>query len=363
MNTPEAAFRSIQRARSGETNGADACSSTEIDAGSWARKLHYYRNPYALRAAYELGITSIPFALAWFSLLLAFQNGRLWLYVLLLLPAGGFLVRLFMIQHDCGHRSFFPAKRANDWVGRAIGVVTLTPYYHWRRTHAVHHASSGNLDRRGIGDVLTLTVAEYLARSCWGRLRYRLYRHPAVMFGVGPFYLFVLQNRLPFGFMQKGWKPWFSTMATNAVIAATVALMVWAVGLRAFLWIHVPIVLLGAGAGVWLFYVQHQFEHTHWAKSETWNAHDAALYGSSHYDLPIILKWFTANIGVHHVHHLSSRIPYYRLPEVLRDCPAFRHVGRLSVLQSLKGLRLVLWDPRRGRLISFKEMRVQNSGL
>ena len=183
------------------------------------------------------------------------------------------------------------------------------------------------------------------------------------MFGVGPFYLFVLQNRLPFGFMRKGWRPWFSTMATNTAIAAAVALMIWAVGLRAFLWIHVPIVLLGAGAGVWLFYVQHQFEHTHWTKNESWNAHDAALYGSSHYDLPVILKWFTANIGVHHVHHLSSRIPYYRLPEVLRDYPAFQNVGRLSVLQSLKGLRLVLWDAGRGRLISFKEMRVHNTVL
>jgi len=276
---------------------------------------------------------------------------------LLLLPAAGFLVRLFMIQHDCGHGSFFPSRRANDWVGRVIGVATLTPYDHWRASHAFHHASSGNLDRRGIGDVHTLTVAEYLARSRWGRLRYRLYRHPAVMFGVGPLYLFLLQNRLPFGFMRKGWKPWFSTMTTNAAIAAAVALMIFAVGFWAFLWIQVPIVLLAAAAGVWLFYVQHQFEHTHWAEDASWNAHDAALYGSSHYDLPRVLRWFTANIGVHHVHHLSSRIPYYRLQEVLRDHGELRSVGRLTLLQSLQGLRLVLWDTHRRRLISFKELR------
>ena len=334
-----------------------AVQDAPLDAGSWARRLRRYRHADATRGVFELAITSVPFVLAWLLLLWAFQNGQHWLHALLLVPAAGFLVRLFMIQHDCGHGSFFPSRRANDWVGRVIGVATLTPYEHWRASHAFHHASSGNLDRRGIGDVYTLTVDEYLARSRWGRLRYRLYRHPAVMFGVGPLYLFLLQNRLPFGFMRKGWKPWLSPMATNAAIAATVALLIFAVGFPAFLWIHVPIVLLAAAAGVWLFYVQHQFEHTHWAEGESWNARDAALHGSSHYDLPCVLRWFTANIGVHHVHHLSSRIPYYRLPDVLRDHAELRSLGRLTLPQSVKGLRLVLWDVQDRRLISFKHLR------
>jgi omega-6 fatty acid desaturase (delta-12 desaturase) len=288
---------------------------------------------------------------------LALYFDHVWIYLILLLPASGLLVRLFMIQHDCGHGSFLPTRNGNDWVGRIIGVLTLTPYDYWRRSHAVHHATSGNLDHRGIGDVDTLTVAEYLARSPWGRLRYRLYRHPAVMFGLGPVYLFVLQSRLPLGFMRKGWRPWVSTMATNLAIAAATGAMMWVVGLWPFLLIHVPIVLLGASAGVWLFYVQHQFEQTHWEKGESWNVHDAALQGSSHYDLPAVLRWFTANIGVHHVHHLSSRIPYYRLPEVLRDYPELRNVGRLTLLQSLRCVSLVLWDEKARRLISFKELR------
>src|SRR5262245_38060174 len=198
-----------------------------------------------------------------------------WLSLLLAVPAAGFLVRLFMIQHDCGHGAFFRHRVANDWIGRVIGVLTLTPYDFWRRTHAIHHATSGNLERRGIGDVETLTVNEYLARSKWGRLRYRLYRHPIVMFGLGPAYLFILQYRLPLGLVRAGWKPWLSTMGTNLAIAILVATVIWLMGVRAFLLVELPITLLGASIGVWLFYVQHQFEDTLWAHDETWNQHEA----------------------------------------------------------------------------------------
>jgi omega-6 fatty acid desaturase (delta-12 desaturase) len=221
----------------------------------------------------------------------------------------------------------------------------------------VHHASSGNLDRRGIGDVMTLTVAEYRALSRWGRIKYRLYRHPAVMFGIGPIYLFVLQHRVPVGFMRKGWQPWVSTIGTNATIAGAAIAMIGAVGATAFFLVHVPLVLLGSGIGVWLFYVQHQFEDTHWAQGEHWSAQEAALYGSSHYDLPKVLRWMTANIGLHHIHHLSSRIPYYRLPEVLRDHAELRDLGRITFAQSIGGLRLVLWDEQVRRLVSFKQLR------
>src|SRR4029434_1465291 len=210
--------------------------------------------------------------------------------------------------------------------------------------HAIHHATSGNLDRRGIGDVDTLTVREYRALSWFGRLRYRLYRHPLIMFAVGPAYLFLLQHRVPVGLMRTGWQPWASTMATNLAIAIIVAVLTWFIGIKAFLLVHLPITLLAGTAGVWLFYVQHQFEHTTWERNESWNLRQAALYGSSHYELPALLRRVTANIGIHHVHHLSSRIPYYRLPRVLRDYPELRDVCRITLLQSFRCVQLVLWD-------------------
>jgi acyl-lipid omega-6 desaturase (Delta-12 desaturase) len=332
-------------------------TSSESDARSWTRKLSAYHRPSLRRGVYELAITAIPFALTWILMLIALRFEQIWLYLLLILPASGLLIRLFMIQHDCGHGSFFRNGRGNDWTGRLIAIVTLTPYDYWRRCHAIHHATSGNLDRRGVGDIETLTVREYAACSPWGRLRYRLYRNPIVMFGIGPAFYFIFKNRLPFGFMRKGRTPWISTMATNLAIAVVIAFMMWLVGIGLFLIIQLPIVLLGTAGGVWLFYVQHQFEDTHWAKDKDWNMHKAALHGSSHYDLHPILRWFTANIGVHHVHHLSSRIPYYRLQDVLRDYPELRDSGRLTLRQSLGCVRLVLWDEERRRLISFKEMR------
>ena len=315
-----------------------------------------YRKPSPARSIVEIVITIVPFVALWLGIWGALYIG-LWFGLLLAVPAAGFLVRLFMIQHDCSHGAFFRHRLANDWVGRVISVLTMTPYDVWRRTHAMHHATSGNLERRGMGDVDTLTVREYLSRSRWGRLRYRLYRHPIVMFGLGPAYLFILQQRLPVGLWRGGWQPWLSTMATNLAIALIAATLIWFIGIGAFLLVHLPIMLLGGAVGVWLFYVQHQFENTFWTHEERWNVHEAALHGSSYYDLPGILRWFTANIGIHHVHHLCSRIPYYRLPQVLGDHPELRGVGRLTFLQSLGCVRLVLWDEDQRRLISFRDMR------
>jgi len=288
---------------------------------------------------------------------------RYWLTLLIAVPAAGFVVRLFMIQHDCGHGAFFRRKAANDWVGRTLGILTLTPYDVWRRGACDASCDDRQLDRRGMGDVETLTVREYLARSRLGRLAYRLYRHPVVLFGVGPAYLFFLQHRVPLGMMRGGWRPWLSSLATNAATAAAVVLMMWLVGPWAFLAIHLPVMLLAASIGVWLFYVQHQFESTQWARDEAWNLQDAALHGSSHYDLPAVLRWFTANIGVHHVHHLNSRIPYYRLPQVLRDRPDLIDIGRVTLGQSLWNVRLTLWDEASGGLISFREARSGKSEL
>lgn len=327
-----------------------------VTAREWTQVLASYREPSHTRSVLELAVTVGSFAGSWL-LMWAALGFSYWLSLLLAVPAAGFLVRLFMIQHDCGHGAFFRHRAANDWVGRAIGALTLTPYDVWRRSHAVHHASSGNLEARGIGDINTLTVREYLALSRWRRFGYRLYRNPIVMFGLGPAYLFLVQHRFPSGSMRAGLQPWLSAMATNGAIALIILAMIWLVGVKPFLLVHLPITLLAASIGVWLFYVQHQFEDTYWAEAPAWTLHEAALHGSSHYDLPGILRWFTANIGVHHVHHLSSRIPYYRLPSVLRDHPELTAVGRLTLLQSLACVRLVLWDEGRRRLISFRELR------
>jgi acyl-lipid omega-6 desaturase (Delta-12 desaturase) len=323
----------------------------------WTQILARYHEPSHSRSIVEIAVTLGPLVALWVLAWAAYYFGLWWISLLLAVPAAGFLVRLFMIQHDCGHGAFFRHRLANDWVGRAIGVLTLTPYDFWRHTHAIHHASAGNLDRRGIGDVNTLTVREYLALSCWGRICYRVYRHPLVMFGIGPAYVFVLRQRLPFGLMRRGWQPWLSTMATNFAIALIVTVLIWFIGIGPFLVVHLPITLLAGSIGVWLFYIQHQFEQTFWAYDGEWTLHQAALYGSSHYDLPWILRWLTANIGVHHVHHLCSRIPYYRLPRALRDHPELRGVSRVTLLQSFSCVRLALWDEGRRQLVSFREMR------
>jgi len=326
-----------------------------LDGAQLARALNRYRNPSPAQSIGELAITLAPLAMLWTAAWLVFWLGYMWATPLFAIPAAGFLVRLFMIQHDCGHGTFFRRRSINDWVGRIIGVLTLTPYDYWRRTHAVHHATAGNLDRRGIGDIDTLTVAEYRARSRLGRLRYRIYRHPLVMFGIGPAYLFFVQHRLPLGLMSAGWAPWISTMGTNAAIAVVLSVSGWLIGSGALVLVVLPTMLLAAVAGVWLFYVQHQFEHTNWERHADWSLQATALHGSSHYDLPIILRWLTANIGVHHVHHLCSRIPYYRLPAVLRDYPCLRDIGRLGLIDSFRCVRLVLWNENEKRLVSFAE--------
>ncbi len=322
---------------------------------TWLKRLARYRQPDKRRSLFELGVTVVPFVALWALAATAVVNG-FWWGLLLTIPAAGFLVRLFMVQHDCGHGAFFGQRQVDDWIGRAIGVLTLTPYDSWRRSHAIHHASSGNLDARGIGDVKTLTVAEYQALSPLGQLGYRLYRHPLVMFGLGPIWLFILIQRLP-GQLNEGLGPWAWTMATNAAIVGLYAGLIALIGWLPFLSIQLPIVLMGGAAGIWLFYVQHQFEETEWSRSEDWSFEQAALHGSSYYDLPAPLRWLTANIGIHHVHHISSRVPYYRLPEVLRDYPELKQIGRISVLDSLRTVKLVLWDEARQRLISFREAR------
>jgi acyl-lipid omega-6 desaturase (Delta-12 desaturase) len=325
-------------------------------AREWVQVLAKYRDPNAWRSVWELGVTLGVYLAVWTLALLALKVH--WSLSLVLAACNGpFIVRLFAIQHDCGHAAYFKNRRVNDWVGRALGVLTLTPYDVWRRQHSVHHAASGNLDRRGIGDVLTLTVAEYKARTWRGRLAYRLYRNPVVMFGLGPAYLFLLTNRLPFGLMNAGAGYWVSSMGTNLSALGILTGLYFVGGWTAIFAIWLPTIIVGATIGVWLFYVQHQFEEANWYREEDWQIHDAALHGSSHYVLPRPLQWVTANLGMHHVHHLYSRIPFYRLPEVLRDFPPLAAAQRMTIRDSLINVRLHLWDEGQRRLLTWKQAR------
>jgi omega-6 fatty acid desaturase (delta-12 desaturase) len=330
-------------------------SKFTIAPRSLRQTLRAYCKPRLARSIAEIAITALPFALIWVLMWLAVSAGYWPVALVLAVPAAGFLVRLFMIQHDCSHRSFFQSRRANDWAGRIIGVLTLTPHDFWRHAHNLHHANSGNLDRPHIGGLETLTVREFQALPRWQQWRYRLYRHPLVLFGFGPMYIFLLDYRLPFGFMRAGWMPWISTLGTNVAIAVLATGAIWFVGLGPFLMVQIPITLLAATMGIWLFYVQHQFATSYWELDEVWNAHEAALQGSSYYVLPGILRWFSANIGVHHVHHLASRIPSYRLPEVLQDYPELQTFSRVTLRESIDSVHLALWDEDKRRLVSFRE--------
>jgi omega-6 fatty acid desaturase (delta-12 desaturase) len=323
-----------------------------IDPRQLVRDLSAFRDPQPGRSAWELAITLVPFLLLCGLMLAAVDAGYL-LALCLTVPAGLLLLRLFLIQHDCGHGSFLPGRSANDWLGRVLGVLTFTPYDCWRRSHALHHASTGNLDARGFGDVDTLTVREFHERDRWGQLRYRLYRHPAVLLGVGPAYLFLLRHRLPIGLMKEGPRYWVSAMGTNAATALLLGALIYLFGVAVVAAVLLPVLLIAASTGVWLFYIQHQFKEAHWDHGPGWSFHDAALQGSSHLDLPPVLRWFTANIGVHHVHHLASRIPFYRLPEVLKAYPRLNDVNRFTALQTLGVLRLALWDEDQRRLVAF----------
>ncbi|MDH5452290.1 MAG: fatty acid desaturase [Paracoccaceae bacterium] len=338
-----------------KTAPQETATPAALTSRSWVQILAKYREPNYARSIFELLVSLIPFlalwALAWWSLSISY-----WLAFAIAVVNGAFLVRIFAIQHDCGHGAFFGNRHVSDWVGRVLGVLTLTPYDVWRRTHSIHHATSGNLDKRGMGDVHTLTVEEYRNLSYLGRIHYRVYRHPIVLFGLGPTYLFFLQNRIPLGLLNS-FKYWTSAMATNAAIGAALAVIIYFGGLMPLLLIFVPTSIIAASIGVWLFYVQHQFEETIWDQDENWQLHDAALHGSSHYDLPAVLRWFTANIGIHHVHHLYSRIPFYRLTEVLRDHTELVGFQRMTLMQSFACVKLQLWDERERKLLSYAQAR------
>jgi omega-6 fatty acid desaturase (delta-12 desaturase) len=309
------------------------------------------------RSLFQLTTTAVPF-IALLVVMAVTMEGNYWLTLLLAIPTAGLLVRLFIIQHDCGHGSYFKSRLANDFLGRALCVLTLTPYGHWKKGHSVHHAANGNLDRRGRGDVETLTVAEYEAMSRLKRLGYRLYRGPLVMVLLGAPVNFLLLQRLPTGSAFRDRDARRSILSLNVALVVAFGLPMLFIGVVPVLATYLPVMIIASWIGNWLFYVQHQFEDTYWEPDADWNFHEAALSGSSYFELPPLLQWFSGNIGLHHVHHLCSRIPNYRLQACLDAAPELnRFAKRITLRESLGCWRLALWDEQRRLLVRFRDLK------
>ena len=313
-----------------------------------------YEAPDLRRCLVQLLATILPLLALWVAMLHTLAYGY-WLTLLLAVPTAGFLVRLFMLQHDCAHRSFVRSTTTNDVLGMVIGLFTLTPHYYWRRLHLMHHATSGNLDRRGYGDIDTLTVDEYLRLSPSQRFLYRMYRHPLVLFGVAPTWHFVVRQRFCPHRSTRWKRERASVHATNAALVALLVGLSLAFGFKRLLLVQLPVVTLASSMGIWLFYVQHQFEDTYWDSAVRWDFIAAGIQGSSHYVLPQPLEWLTCRIGLHHIHHLSPRIPNYRLRQCLDENPALQQAPRLSIRRSLRCASLKLWDEERQRLVPYPD--------
>ncbi len=336
-------------------SGTADTEGRRLDASFWRESLKPYTKPRVARSTLEL-LTSAVAYLALTAAMYALMPVSVLLTLVLAVPAAGFLLRTFIVFHDCTHGSFLPSRRANKWVGILTGLLVYTPFHIWRHEHAIHHATSGDIDQRGHGDVETLTVAEYVALSSAGRLRYRLFRNPVVMLGVGPIWALLLGPRL----VPQWARPRFGRkiVATDIVLALAVLTLCVLLGWQDVLLVQLTSAMLAGAAGVFLFYVQHQFEDTYWKRNGEWSYADASLEGSSYLRLPAILQWFTGNIGLHHVHHLSARIPNYNLQRAHDENEIFHDVPTLSAWDGVRTFRLKLIDERRGRLVSFREARI-----
>jgi omega-6 fatty acid desaturase (delta-12 desaturase) len=325
---------------------------------SWHDALAPYARPRLGRSLLEIATSVVPY-LALSVLMYQTRQSSDVLTLVLAIPTAGFLVRTFIVFHDCGHGSMLPSKRSNAYLGRLTGLLVLAPYGRWRHDHAVHHASSGDLERRGVGDVLTLTVSEYGSRSRRGRLGYRAIRNPFVMFGIGPVIAMMVGPRLA----SRSQRPRMrnSVLGTDAALIVVVGALCWWLGWQTFLLIWAPAAMLAGSAGIWLFYVQHQFEDAYWQSTDDWDYAEAALRGASYLRLPKVLQFFTGNIGLHHVHHLNARVPNYNLQRAHDDNPIFHDVPTLSLWDGLRAVRLKLFDEESGKMVTFAQARQQAS--
>ena len=336
------------------TDSAFTAADSKSPAPAWKKIVAKYQKSAVWPGIWQLVNTLVPYAALW-SLIYFSLSISWWLTIPLAILAGGFLVRLFVIFHDCCHLSLFPSRRANEILGFITGVLTFTPYHQWRWEHNVHHSTSGDLDRRGIGDIWTLTVQEYLESSRWQRFAYRLARNPIILFGIAPLHVFLIKQRIPTP--KTGQRERLSVWFTNLGIVLVAAGMSWIFGLKAYLLLQTLMVLVAGSAGIWLFYVQHQFEDAYWQRSEEWDYSIAALQGSSFYKLPKVLQWFSGNIGFHHIHHLSPRIPNYHLEKCHKAEPLFQTVKPVTLFSSLKSFTFRLWDEKQQKLVGYRALR------
>ncbi len=322
----------------------------------WFAATAWHAQPSLARAIWQLANTLIPYILLWYLMVRSIHAGySYWITLALAVPTAGLMVRVFIFFHDCVHNSFFASKRANTLLGHVLGVLTFTPFTAWQRSHVIHHATAGNLDRRGIGDVWTMTVEEYLSAPPRTRLWYRFYRNPLVTFILGPIYMFLIVNR--FAGKSAGKPERYSVYFTNLALAVLIVSLSLAIGLRTYLLIQLPVTLIAGSAGVWLFYVQHQYEDVCWTRHDQWDPVRSALEGSSYYRLPRVLQWFTGNIGLHHIHHLRPRIPNYNLQACYDQIKELQEVKPLTLLSSLRSLRCNLWDEKQQKMVSFSSLR------
>jgi acyl-lipid omega-6 desaturase (Delta-12 desaturase) len=327
--------------------------SQEAEQLRWQPIVAKYAKPDLARSLWQVANTLIPYFALWYLMIRSIELSY-WLTLGLSVIAAGFLMRTFIIFHDCGHGSFFKSQKANDFLGRVTAFLNFTPYYRWKHDHAIHHATAGDLDRRGTGDVYTMTVREYLAAPWWKKAAYRIMRNPLALLGVGPLLVFVVTQRIPLA--SQGKRERASVWTTNIALVAVIALMCWLIGWKTYLMIQLPVLMISSTIGIWLFYVQHNFDPTYWDNHESWEFAKAGLQGSSFYKLPLLLQWFSGNIGFHHIHHLSAKIPNYNLPRCYHENSLF-HVRPLTLWASLKSLSLRLYDEEQKMLVGWNGLK------
>lgn len=333
-----------------------------MSKAAWYQSTSAYAQPSLGKSFWQLVNTFVPYFLLWALMIITVQRDYpFWTTLLLALPAGGLLIRIFIIFHDCCHGSFFASNRANTILGYVTGVLTFTPFEDWRLAHNRHHATAGDLDRRGVGDIWTMTTDEYLASSLWRRFAYRVYRNPFILFGPGAALLFLCIQR--FATRGAGRRERRSVLRTNLALLAVAVAATWTIGWKTYLLIQLPIIAIGGGLGVWLFYVQHQFENAYWVRHESWDPLKVALAGSSYFKLPKIFQWLTGNIGLHHIHHVRPNIPNYNLQRCQNEVPALQVVKAMTFPASLRSLQLTLFDEKLSKPVGFRSLRAFGAAM